>query len=34
MRYLHTGGNVVLRLICESPARTYFRMDSIGVSFR
>lgn len=34
MRYLHTGGNVVLRLICESPSRTYFRMDSIGVSFR
>ncbi|HRI42769.1 MAG TPA: hypothetical protein PLL78_07710 [Fimbriimonadaceae bacterium] len=33
MRYLHTGGNVVLRLICESPTRTHFRMDSIGVSF-
>lgn len=34
MRYLHTGGNVVLRLICESPNRSFFRADSIGVSFR
>lgn len=34
LRYIHDGGNVVLRLICESPVRTYFRADQMGVSFR